>query len=178
MSYKQQFFLALSLCIIACALLVGELSLIRGGRTRLALTREEIADLEHEREALDATRSLAERTAKDRAALHETFISSDGVVAFLKRVEGLGKHSTTTLSVETLTAAPASPEAPFEEVSLRFTATGEIRNIVYLLALVDSLPAAAMITSARLETAPAGEWGVFLWRAIVFLRALKEREAA
>lgn len=177
MSYKQQFFLALSVGIAFLGLLAGELWLIHGGRARFALALEDLAALASERKALDATRSLAERTVRDRAALHARFIQSDGLVAFLKRLEGLGKHAETALSVETLSADSTSFDAPFEEVTLRFTATGEFRNIAYLLALVGSLPTAVTITSARLETAPAGEGDASLWRATVFLRALKARGA-
>ncbi len=175
MSYKQQFFLTLSVGIVLLALLVGELSAIRGGQTRLALALEEIAALRHEREALDATRTLADRTAEDRRTLRGLFIPRDGVVAFLKRLEDLEKRSGTELVVETLSAAPLSPEAPFDDVALRFTATGDFRHVVQLLALVGSLPSAAMITSVRFETTPAAE-GASAWRAIVFLRALKERD--
>ncbi|MDP3735677.1 MAG: hypothetical protein Q8R39_04625 [bacterium] len=178
MGYKQQFFLALSVGIVALALLVSELAAIRSGRARLAFTLEAISALEHEREALDATRSLAERTARDRAALDEKFIPRDGVVAFLKRIEDLGKRSGTTLAVETLSAAsPISSEASLEDMALRFTALGAFQNIVHLLALVESLPVAAEVTSARLEAAPAGEEGASLWRTTVFLHALKKRDA-
>jgi hypothetical protein len=173
MPYARPFLLAVLLGLVAGGAFAGELVLIRSARVRLSLIERDVALIEEERAALDQLRALAEETSDDRAALRSALVPQDGVVRFLKRIEDLGKHAGITLTVEAVSTAAPSPEAGFEDLSVRFAAEGPFNRIVHLIALVESLPVAAIVESARLEVAGVGDEPT--WKTVVFLRALKER---
>lgn len=106
-------------------------------------------------EEAGAIKDLLKDTKEDRERINTYFVSKDGVVDFIERIENLGDYADISLVLNSVDIS--SGESP--TLSMSVSAVGDWEDVLYFLALVESMPVNMSINSARLTKAATLETG-------------------
>ncbi len=120
-------------------------------------------------ETLVSVKHLIVDTAGARAELDHYFITTEGVVDFIERIEKIAKADGVTL-VFTTVDAPKEEKviASLDRLLLRFSATGSWEHVMRFFTLVESLPYAVFVTNTRIE-----RQSPLLWQGAMTLTVYK-----
>jgi hypothetical protein len=86
-------------------------------------------------------------TEEDRNKLSEYFVTKTSAVAFIERIENLGKSAGVELSVNSVSDAAKNSGV----LQLDFSATGSFSNMYRLMALVESMPYKVTLKKASMQ---------------------------
>ena len=96
------------------------------------------------------SRVLSENTAYAKK-IDGYFVSADGAVALIERLESIGKIAGADLKIVTVGVSPLSGGILFETIEIRFNADGEWKNLLRLMKLIETEPLAIELTAAHLD---------------------------
>ncbi len=104
--------------------------------------------------------------------LSEHFIKESEIALFAKKIEDLGAHSGTTLSIESLDPGLTEKSVPF--LSLLIKASGKFSDIQRLLILLENFPGKFEWKTVRFvrDYVPTAKPSAPIWKVEIFLTAL------
>ena len=98
------------------------------------------------------------------------FISKDGVVYFLGKLESLGSTSNTHISINSVSiSGDKNIGLPYELLKIEFSARGSWNSIVKLISLIETFPFGITIERMQLERLPNSS----LWHMNIGFTVLK-----
>lgn len=108
-------------------------------------------------QSVKALRHLVVGTSEERAQLDRYFVAGEDVVGFIEYIESLGRHSGAMMELSSVDVMNTKKKT----LAVSFKATGSFESIVYLLALMETLPMSVEIEKVSLrkneKTGEAGE---------------------
>jgi hypothetical protein len=173
------FSISLVATFLVWGLFAGLVLRTEAGNRSLALRTAELeAEVRKEAHAR-SLQTLVESTRSEREQLGARILPADGVVAFIKQVEGLRRYTNSSLSINSVDFAQVREgEAPLDTELLRvsLSAVGTWQELMLLVALVDSLPVRVDIdrTSFALVEAGAAR-SAPQWQGTLEFTVVKER---
>ena len=127
--------------------LYGMIESINGETATLT---EQFSQSSTKQEQLRSVKALLADTATARAQVDLYFIGQDGVVDFLKTIEGLGKISRVALEVDSVNVEGAAKGSVLEGVPIGVRFSGSFSNSMRFLYLLERFPVLGGIRFARL----------------------------
>jgi len=133
---KLFFLTAVVLNIFAGGLNVYALSAVKEKNAEVAALAGEIQARGQSTEELKSMKHLVEDTRSELEKIDSLFISGDGIVGFIERIESLGRHAKVSLELKSVDVTKGDGEV----LSLRFSTEGDWESTLYFLALMESMP--------------------------------------
>ena len=93
----------------------------------------------------------------ERERLESHFVSAEGPVAFIERLERLGEIVGVDLKIATVSVRPLGKESIFESLEVRFGADGEWKDLMHLIKLLEKEPLPLELTTVGLEHESGGQ---------------------
>lgn len=106
-----------------------------------------------EREA-EEQGSIYQKTAAARASLPSFLVNDNNALAFIQKVESVGKESGAAVSISSLSSG-AAPGSSKQAVSAIVSMNGSWQAVMRAIGLVESLPYALSVRSVNLNSSPA-----------------------
>jgi len=95
-------------------------------------------------------KTILEETKSERLELNTRFVSGDNVVAFIEKVENLGRVTGASLQVKSVNIIEPASTYSYEWLELSVEVSGTWSELHHLFSLVDHLPVASSISGARI----------------------------
>ncbi len=133
---KLFFLTAVVLNILVAGLNVYALSSVKEKSKEVAVLAGEIQAYEQSGKRLKSMRHLVDDTRNEREKIDSLFVSGDGIVGFIERIESLGRRANVSLELKSVDVAKDGEET----LSLRFSTEGDWESTLYFLALMESMP--------------------------------------
>jgi hypothetical protein len=140
-----------------------------------ASAANELFNLQQKRERLSELRNIVRVTETDRNRLDSYFIKKDEAVNFIRQIETLGRQAEAPIEIVTVGIEAVRGDIDVaERLVLHLKAEGDLTNIVHLFSLLESMPYATRLSSARIEErAGAVDGGMPRWQGTAVLSVLK-----
>ncbi len=138
-------------------------------------------------EALQSDRKLSETVRSSKEKLDAYFVPAEGEVAFIERIEKLGKDAQVELEVQGISKnnfqatsfakVDRKTSEKWEVISLVVKIKGSWQNILVFMSLAESLPLRIDITRASLQAATGADEkkGSSRWEGVLTIDVLKSK---
>lgn len=144
---KLFFLTAIVLNILVVGLVLYALQFMKEKSADVAMLAGQIQAYEQSGEKLKSIKHLVADTAGDREKMDSLFVSGDGIVGFIGKIESLGRHAGVSPELKSVDVTKDGGEA----LSLRFSTEGDWESTLYFLALVESVPMRIEVESVNLR---------------------------
>lgn len=103
-----------------------------------AIISEKIVDLSGRESRIGSALSVLRNESENIDKLSGYFFNENGIVEFTKKIEELGVHSDTTITLESLDQGLTDKTVPF--LNFRIKATGKFSDVNRLITLLENFP--------------------------------------
>ena len=155
------------------AAFIGAYMMLNAATGRVTELARVFRERAREEDRARAVENALTQTEGDRAALAALLLAPDGIVAFIERIEALGRNAGASVTVDEITVEPLEASSASGHLVVRFHASGSWQQLAHLLVLVESLPLPVDLTHVRFETSGGKEP---VWRGTFVIRALTSQQ--
>lgn len=149
---KQVFFTALVASVLIVGAYVYTFVLILDKNRQVSEFSASVQNLTEQKNNLISLKDRAKNTEKERSQIDSYFVSQNGVVAFLNRIQSLAEENGLDMAVSSVAIgdSPISPDI-FEIIKLSFTCIGEWSDAYRFMSLIDVMPLRIFVDNAGVE---------------------------
>lgn len=162
------FFVALLFVVASGALYAMGLYMIKSKNASVRALTERLEENTRRERDIQSLRHMVAVTASERKQLDRYFVSGDDVVGFIEYIEELGKGSGTAFELSSVDVLNINPKV----LQISFKAVGLWKDVVHMLALVETLPMSVEVEKTSLRKSKESESAGTDWEGNVTIRVL------
>lgn len=137
---KNIFIFSIFLVVISITVYLSLFLMIRAENIKISELRSDISTVLGKEKQLKSSQNIVEDTKDIREELDSYFISKDGVVDFLERIEAFGNVANVIVEVKSVEIEPINKSKIVDYLNVIVSAEGEWSNLFYFLDLIESQP--------------------------------------
>ncbi len=122
-----------------------------------------------------AIKKILADTRSERLELNTRFVSKEGVVSFIEKIESLSSVAGASVDIQSVNIIDAKSKAGYEWLELSVDVSGTWDEVYYLISLVEHLPMAASLFDVRIVYSNTDD-GKEVWDGYFRVRAVKLKE--
>lgn len=145
------------LLVIATTVYGVAFFIIRSENIEISQLRSDINTVLGKEQQLKSSKNIVYDTEEARAELDSYFISQDGVVDFLEKIESFGDRANVFVEIKSVEIEPIGKSKVLDYLNVVVSVDGEWEDVFYLLNLIESQPLSISTNRMDLEEDKRGE---------------------
>lgn len=148
---RNIFILSILFIVLAVSVYIVTFFMIRMENIKISELRSDITTVLGKEQQLKSSQRIITDTKEARSELDSYFISKDGVVSFLEKIELFGDRAGVVVEVKSVEIEPLNESKVVDHLVVIVSTEGSWREMFYFLNLIESQPLSILTTRMNLE---------------------------